>query len=81
MQEPKQKKGLRSKKDQPAESLYDVEAVKGKETRDGIKCYLIKWSGYDEETWEPVDAIVSALSPLSASFAILLIACVVFRST
>ena len=34
---------------------YIVEKIRDIRALDGINMYLVKWEGYDEETWEPED--------------------------
>jgi hypothetical protein len=38
-----------------ASDIYEVEKIGGHRIRTGRLEYLIKWSGYRERTWEPVD--------------------------
>ncbi|RWS24196.1 chromobox-like protein 5 [Leptotrombidium deliense] len=36
-----------------SDDVYDVEEIKAKRVVSGRTEYLVKWKGYDEESWEP----------------------------
>ena len=35
--------------------IYVVEAIVGKKYQDGVPMYQVRWKGYDENTWEPLE--------------------------
>ena len=42
------------------EEQYEIEAIVGQRTiRGGTKEYRVRWSGYDEETWQPADQLAA----------------------
>lgn len=51
-------------KDDEGNELYEVEAIRDKKNEDGINLYLIKWTGWPEDTntWEPIENLQDVLS-------------------
>ena len=40
-----------------SDNIYIVEEIKDSKLEDGVEYFLIRWEGYDEETWEPCSNI------------------------
>ena len=36
-----------------SDNIYVVEEIKDSKLEDGVEHFLIRWEGYEEETWEP----------------------------
>lgn len=47
------------------EEVYIIEKVKGKKILGDRVFYLVKWEGYDEETWQPLDTFKDALDSIN----------------
>ena len=50
---------LVSKTQPPAlyDDVYEVQSIRGHRVRHGKDEYLIRWRGWSEDTWEPVDNV------------------------
>ena len=40
-----------------SDNVYIVERIKDSKVEDGVEHFLIKWEGYEDETWEPATNI------------------------
>ena len=50
---------LTSSRSDGDEPEYEVEAIRKMVREDGAAQFLVKWKGYDEETWEPEENLTS----------------------
>lgn len=55
-----------SEYDEWTEEVYEVEDIIDMKIVNGIKQYAVKWAGYDDPTWEPIDNLSGCMELVMA---------------